>query len=131
MRSELDLKGHGPLKMELRSNLVPQQMTTNASHPFQRHHAGRILGNLGNGRGSFHTDHCRREIAKSHKVQMKVGEEPELALTVLEGFGKSKCALKGIPKSIAIALGEHQRYFERVKEKHFLRGAALRVTENG
>jgi hypothetical protein len=64
--SELNLKRHDPLKMELRSRLVPQQMTANASHPFQRDHGSRILGYLDNGRGSFHNGHCRREIAKSY-----------------------------------------------------------------
>jgi len=106
-------------------------MTTNASHPFQSHHAGRILGNLVNGRGSFHNGHCCGEIAKSYKVQIKVGEKPELALTVLKCFGKNKCALKSNSNSIAVTFGEHRRYFERLEEDHFLLGAALRVTESG
>ena len=106
-------------------------MTTNASHPFRRHHAGRMLGNLANGHGSFHNGHCRGEIAKSYQVQIKVGEKPELALTVLECFGKSKCALESNPNSIAVTFGVHRRYFERLEENHFLLGAALRVTESG
>src|SRR4029077_17589277 len=106
-------------------------MATNASHPFQRHHAGGILGNLADGRGSFHNGHCRGEIAKSYKVRIKVGEKPELALAVLECFGKSKCALECNPNSIAATFGEHRRYFERLEENHFLLGASLRVTESG
>src|SRR5271168_2923758 len=106
-------------------------MTANASHPFQRHHAGRILGNLANGRGSFHNGHCGGEIAKSYKVQIKVGEKPELTLTVLECFGKSKCALESSPNPIAIASGVHRRYFERLQENHFLLGTAVRFTESG
>src|ERR1700675_2030313 len=106
-------------------------MTTNASHPFQRHHAGRMLGNLANYRGSFHDGHCCGEIAKSYKVQIKVGEKPELALTVLECFGKSKCALESNPNSIAVTFGKHRRYFQRLEENHFLLGAAHRVTGRG
>src|ERR1700730_18511422 len=104
-------------------------MTTNASHPFRGHHAGRILGNPANSHGSLHNGHCRGEIAKSYKVQIKVGEKPELALTVLECFGKSKCALESNPNSIAVSFREHRRYFERLEENYFLLGAALRVTE--
>src|ERR1700722_3228454 len=106
-------------------------MTTNASHPFRGHHAGRILGNLANSYGSLHNGHCRGEIAKSYKVQVKVSEKPELALTVLECFGKSKRALESSPNSIAVTLGGHRRYFERLEENHFLLGAALCVTESG
>src|ERR1700720_1032971 len=105
-------------------------MTTNASHPFRGHHAGRILGNPANSHGSLHNGHCRGEIAKSYQVQIKVGEKPELALTVLECFGKNKCALENSPNSIAIALGVHRRYFERLEENHLKLGAAVRFIES-